>query len=93
MGGGGNDNGRSNHHGVHVDLVDEANKKLSKALIGLEVQDKQLRTARKENMALRATLKRFEDGTSFNDDVIRNDNPLFVVNGRLADDIKSKCSK
>jgi len=87
------DEGGKGSDSVHVDLVDEANKKLSKALIGLEVQDKQLRVARKENLALRVMLKNFEDGTSLNDDVIRNGNPLFIVNGRLVDDTKNKCNK
>ena len=66
-----------------VDLVDEATKKHSIALLDLQVQDDQLRKVRKENLALKAKLRRFEDGTSLNDDVVRKDNPLFVVNGRL----------
>lgn len=51
----------------------------------MQGQDERLREAKQTNKILKAKLKRYEDGTAINNDVLTAEggNPLFVVNGRL----------
>ena len=68
-----------------LDLLQIVENRRSRALELLEDQDERLRAAKQKNKRLKAKLKRYEDGTSLNNDVLMADggNPLFVINGRL----------
>jgi len=45
--------------------------------------DKQKVQLEKENQILKSMLKQYLDGISVNDEVIRNPNPLLVVNNKI----------
>ena len=68
-----------------LDLLQIVKNRHSRAVELLEDQDQRLREAKQMNKRLKAKLKRYEDGTSLNNDVLMADggNPLFVINGRL----------
>ena len=68
-----------------LDLLQVVENRHSRAVELLEDQDQRLREAKQMNKRLKAKLKRYEDGTSLNNDVLMADggNPLFVINGRL----------
>ena len=68
-----------------LDLSQIVQNRYSRAVQLMGDQEERLREAKKTNKDLKAKLKRFEDGTSLNDDVLRANggNPLFVINGRL----------
>ena len=68
-----------------LDLGQIVQNRYTRAVQLMGDQEERLREAKKTNKDLKAKLKRFEDGTSLNDDVLRANggNPLFVINGRL----------
>lgn len=76
---------RGERNGDGEDLLQIVENRRSRAVELLEDQDERLREAKQINKRLKAKLKRCEDGTSLNNDVLMADggNPLFVVNGRL----------
>jgi predicted phage gp36 major capsid-like protein len=76
---------RGERNGDGEDLLQIVENRRSRAVELLEDQDERLREAKQINKRLKAKLKRYEDGTSLNNDVLMADggNPLFVVNGRL----------
>jgi predicted phage gp36 major capsid-like protein len=76
---------RGERNGDGEDLLQIVENRRSWAVELLEDQDERLREAKQINKRLKAKLKRYEDGTSLNNDVLMADggNPLFVVNGRL----------
>lgn len=44
---------------------------------------KQKETLSKDNQMLKSLLKQYLDGISLNDEVLRTNNPLFIVNNRI----------
>mmetsp|Transcript_10558 Transcript_10558/g.13012 ORF Transcript_10558/g.13012 Transcript_10558/m.13012 type:complete len:542 (+) Transcript_10558:174-1799(+) len=58
-------------------------KKYNKVLLDALIVEKKELKLKKEYNDLQAMLKKFMDGISINDDVIRSNNPLLVVNGRV----------
>jgi hypothetical protein len=58
-------------------------KRYNKVLLDKLAIEKQKRTLEKENAFFKSLLKEYLDGCSVNDDVIRNPNPLLVVNERI----------
>jgi hypothetical protein len=58
-------------------------KKYNKVLVDkLAIEQEKLRL-KKENADLRNILKQYLDGIAITDDVVDNDNPLLIVNGRI----------
>ena len=68
-----------------LDLLQVVENRRSRAVELLKDQDERLRAAKQKNKRLKAKLKRYEDGTLLNNDVLMADGgyPLFVINGRL----------
>jgi len=58
-------------------------KRYNKVLLDKLAIEKQKKTLEKENAFFKSLLKEYLDGCSVNDDVIRNPNPLLVVNERI----------
>jgi len=58
-------------------------KRYNKVLLDKLAVDKQKTQLEKENQILKAMLKQYLDGISVNDEVIRNPNPLLVVNNKI----------
>lgn len=58
-------------------------KRYNKVLLDKLAIDKQKVQLEKENQILKAMLKQYLDGISVNDEVIRNPNPLLVVNNKI----------
>jgi len=57
-------------------------KKYNKALLDKLAIEKEEERLRKENIALQAIMKQYLDGISVNDEVMKNLNSLFVINGK-----------
>lgn len=58
-------------------------KRYNKVLLDKLAIEKQKKTLEKENAFFKSLLKEYLDGCSVNDDVIRNPNPLLVINERI----------
>ena len=58
-------------------------KRYNKVLLDRLAIDKQKSQLEKENQILKTMLKQYLDGISVNDEVIRNPNPLLVVNNKI----------
>jgi len=58
-------------------------KRFNKVLLDKLAIDKQKTQLEKENQILKTMLKQYLDGISVNDEVIRNPNPLLVVNNKI----------
>jgi len=58
-------------------------KRFNKVLLDKLAIDKQKVQLEKENQILKTMLKQYLDGISVNDEVIRNPNPLLVVNNKI----------
>lgn len=65
-------------------------KKYNKVLLDALVVEKEETRLKNERRELQDVLKKFMDGVSVNDDVIRSNNPLLVVNGRVQPSTNSK---
>ena len=58
-------------------------KRYNKVLLDKLAIDKQKVQLEKENQILKTMLKQYLDGISVNDEVIKNPNPLLVVNNKI----------
>jgi len=63
-------------------MMDNFWKRYNKALLDKLAIEKEQEKLEDENMRLRSVLKNYLDGISVNENVLANDNTLFVVNGR-----------
>lgn len=61
-------------------------KRYNKVLLDKLAIQKQKESLQNDNVLLKSLLKQYLDGISLNDDVLKNNNPLFVVNHKI--DIK-----
>ncbi|XP_048582995.1 dynein regulatory complex subunit 2 [Nematostella vectensis] len=57
-------------------------KRYNKVLLDKLALDKEKHTLLQENQQLRAILKQYLDGISVNDEILSNNNPLFIVNSK-----------
>ena len=58
-------------------------KRFNKVLLDKLAIIKQKESLEKDNVLLKSLLKQYLDGISLNDDVLKNNNPLFVVNNKI----------
>jgi hypothetical protein len=58
-------------------------KRYNKVLLDKLAIEKQKEALAKDNALLKSLLKQYLDGISLNDDVLKNNNPLFVVNNKV----------
>ena len=58
-------------------------KRHNKVLLDLLAIKKQKEALSKDNTMLKSLLKQYLDGISLNDEVLRTNNPLFIVNNRI----------
>ncbi len=58
-------------------------KRHNKVLLDKLAIQKQKEALEKDNQMLKSVLKQYLDGISLNDEVLRSNNPLFIVNNRI----------
>ena len=58
-------------------------KRYNKVLLDKLSIQKQKESLQNDNVLLKSLLKQYLDGISLNDDVLKNNNPLFVVNNKI----------
>lgn len=58
-------------------------KRHNKVLLDLLAIKKQKEALGKDNQMLKSLLKQYLDGISLNDEVLRTNNPLFIINNRI----------
>lgn len=58
-------------------------KRYNKVLLDRLAITRQKDSLEKDNVLLKSLLKQYLDGISLNDDVLKNNNPLFVVNNKI----------
>ena len=58
-------------------------KRYNKVLLDKLAIQKQKESLQNDNVLLKSLLKQYLDGISLNDDVLKNNNPLFIVNNKI----------